>query len=786
MFVPPFTRVDGFERIMRPQFKRVARRLMMRHRLTLFVLLAVLVGVVGSCAPVLPTFDDLPTSIREPAGPSQSETTASTSAEAGTPVPTVSSGDPDLIPTPEIGTIGPSDDPRSAPHNTRSVPQSADLSAELDQARRHWRNGELGAALLTYRRLAAEASPSPEALVELAVVELATREITEARDTLQRALSLNPPDGMRARILYLLATVEVKLGNWQEAMRLIDVPAAPDGLGDLVVLRRAEAAAAGGDVDAVRIELQRPEMRASTNRILLAQAGNFAELIGESGLAGELYARASEYPGWSAERSGLIQAAASAFADAGLTADAITQNRRLVELYSWTTLGKQAGIELNRLGGMTPYHRGRLAIIDGGLEAARGSLEEAAKGGEYAIPAQELLDQVEEILGWHKAANAGTPEAFQAFRSRFPAGDFAEDAWFQEGYLHYQSGELSAALSVWREGLDQADGDELARLHLWISKTLGRLGQDAEATSSLRIAAQVGPADYYAMRARDLLVGGDAWPIAKGDLLTMETTAGVAPISEDERQKAEEWLSKWVVSNSTPNVMTQPRVRRGLGLLALGLTAEANAELNGLIKETADARFLFQLAQVLAESEVWGSSSRAAWRIVDLSPAESVVGTPVAIQRLAYPLAFPDLLAFESERHGLDPLLLLTMIHQESLYDPFALSISEARGLTQVIPSTGELIANAIDWPDFSPDDLYRPVVALEFGAWYLANQLKTFDDDPFRALAAYNAGSGSISRWWNGDVDLFIEQIDYAETRKYMRKLYFHHAVYRSLAGRQ
>ena len=104
----------------------------------------------------------------------------------------------------------------------------------------------------------------------------------------------------------------------------------------------------------------------------------------------------------------------------------------------------------------------------------------------------------------------------------------------------------------------------------------------------------------------------------------METTAGVAPISEDERQKAEEWLSKWVVSNSTPNVMTQPRVRRGLGLLALGLTAEANAELNGLVKETADARFLFQLAQVLAESEVWGSSSRAAWRIVDLSPAESV------------------------------------------------------------------------------------------------------------------------------------------------------------------
>ena len=58
-----------------------------------------------------------------------------------------------------------------------ACPSRSDLSAELDQARRHWRNGELGPALLTYRRLAARStSPSPEALVELAVVELATRE----------------------------------------------------------------------------------------------------------------------------------------------------------------------------------------------------------------------------------------------------------------------------------------------------------------------------------------------------------------------------------------------------------------------------------------------------------------------------------------------------------------------------------------------------------------------------------------------------------------------------------
>ena len=752
---------------------------------TLLVLLAVLVGLASGCSPVLPRFDDVPEATEIRSDTSESGTTATVSDATPTTVPTLSTPSPPLSPTSEIETIGPSDDPRLAPHSTRTVPTPSDLAGELEQARRHWRNGELGAALLTYRRLAAQAPGSQEASVELAVVELATREYDEARDTLQHALSLDPPEGMRARILYLLATVELKLGNWQESMRIVDVPNAPDGLADLVVLKRAEAAATGGSVDAVRVELKRPEIRTSTNRIILERAGNLARLIGESGLAGEFYARATDYPGWSAERSRLIREAAEAFADAGRSDDAIEQYRRLVELYSWTSLGKEAGIELNRLGGMTPYHRGRLAIIDGGLDAARGSLEEAAKGGEYAIPAQKLLDDVEEILGWHKAADAGTPEAFQEFRSQFPSGDFLQDAWFEEGFIHYEDGRLSEALSVWRSGLDHADGNDLARLHLWISKTLGRLGQDAEAMSNLRTASRVGPADYYAMRARDLLTGSDRWPVSSDESPLPDPDSGRNLISDGELQKAEEWLATWIASNSTPNVMTQPRVRRGLGFLALGLTAEANAELNGLIKESTDGRFLFQLAQVLAEREVWGSSSRAAWRIIDLSSAESVTDTPVAVQRLAYPVAYPDLLAFEAERHDLDPLLLLTMIHQESLYDPFALSISEARGLTQVIPTTGELIANAIDWPDFSPDDLYRPVVAFEFGAWYLANQLKTFADDPFRALAAYNAGGGSIARWWKGDVDLFIEQIDYAETRKYMRKLYFHHAVYRSLAGR-
>lgn len=87
-------------------------------------------------------------------------------------------------------------------------------------------------------------------------------------------------------------------------------------------------------------------------------------------------------------------------------------------------------------------------------------------------------------------------------------------------------------------------------------------------------------------------------------------------------------------------------------------------------------------------------------------------------------------------------------------------------------------------WILLALEDLYRPTVSVEFGAWYLASQLAHFGGDTFEALAAYNAGAGPVARWRAADPDLFVEQIDYSETRSYVRQVYLHHAVYRSLLG--
>lgn len=114
----------------------------------------------------------------------------------------------------------------------------------------------------------------------------------------------------------------------------------------------------------------------------------------------------------------------------------------------------------------------------------------------------------------------------------------------------------------------------------------------------------------------------------------------------------------------------------------------------------------------------------------------------------------PDIVA-AAAAHGIDPKLAAIVMLVESGGDPTALSPSGARGLMQVMPGTGADIARRRDISGFEPDMLADPATNLDFGAWYLAQQLGAFGiaNDPDwqasveAAAAAYNGGPGSVQR---------------------------------------
>jgi soluble lytic murein transglycosylase-like protein len=100
----------------------------------------------------------------------------------------------------------------------------------------------------------------------------------------------------------------------------------------------------------------------------------------------------------------------------------------------------------------------------------------------------------------------------------------------------------------------------------------------------------------------------------------------------------------------------------------------------------------------------------------------------------------------ESIRYGLDPALILAIIETESSFRNWSRSNRDARGLMQILPTTGEAVARKIDIAWEGEASLYLPVVNIRVGTYYFSELVARFDNVEL-ALAAYNRGPNAVKR---------------------------------------
>jgi soluble lytic murein transglycosylase len=207
-----------------------------------------------------------------------------------------------------------------------------------------------------------------------------------------------------------------------------------------------------------------------------------------------------------------------------------------------------------------------------------------------------------------------------------------------------------------------------------------------------------------------------------------------------------------------------------------------------LDKHQQNAWVLAALARAFAEAGTYSLSITSAERMAALAPGGNILAAPVALQRLAYPLAFEDLVRTESARRGLDPRLVAAVIRQESRFETGARSYAAAQGLMQVIPATADWIAQQMGWRNFQSEQIYWPYVNVAFGTFYLQHTLQQFDNSIPLALAGYNGGPGNAAIWREAapdDPDLMVALINVSESRLYVQLVWTHYQMYQRLYPR-
>ena len=155
-----------------------------------------------------------------------------------------------------------------------------------------------------------------------------------------------------------------------------------------------------------------------------------------------------------------------------------------------------------------------------------------------------------------------------------------------------------------------------------------------------------------------------------------------------------------------------------------------------------------------------------------------------------FPLIFREPIERESIANELDPALVAALISRESLFQPEVISRAGAIGLMQIMPTTCRGIGKAMGEGKTEPARMFNPEINIRYGAFYLAGEIEAFGGCLPLALGAYNAGRDPINRWVDeygydpDEPEIFIDMIQYGETRMYVKKVLAAREVYARLYG--
>jgi soluble lytic murein transglycosylase len=438
--------------------------------------------------------------------------------------------------------------------------------------------------------------------------------------------------------------------------------------------------------------------------------------------------------------------------------------------------------------GTALLERGRTRFLSGDIAGAIETyLEIARQYPNLYETAAEALWRVGYLYGTNNDP-VRSREVFQRLASEYPNSSWASNGLLLAATAAVNAQQWDVAENLYGRIAAIGSPSDRSAAYLWIGRLALQRGDTNAAQSALQLARNTAPESFFAVRASDILDGREPFTPPADYRFEFDEAA--------DRAAAEAWLrttfnltQEGSLSEPSEALRADGRLIRGRELWAVGAFDEALREFTAVLDEARtnrDAATSYQMAMLLRELGAYASSIQAAADVI-VAAGVPTLQAPPYIARMRYPIYYADLVLAQAERYGYDPLIQFALIRQESLFNPNAVSSAGATGLSQVMPATGRYLAQKLGYSTFDVSDLTRPYVAVEFGASYIAEQLRLFNGNVAAALAAYNAGPGRALDWVRlsgGTLDALMLTIQFQETRTYLERIYSHYAIYKALYG--
>ena len=333
---------------------------------------------------------------------------------------------------------------------------------------------------------------------------------------------------------------------------------------------------------------------------------------------------------------------------------------------------------------------------------------------------------------------------------RFPSARQAPIARFRAAMIAFIAKEYRAAASEMDSLVKHSpQSSEAQSAAYWAGKSYAALGDSLHAKERWRSAIVKDPLNYYAVKAA----------------ANLDTVV----ISQDRTPSAYPVVA--VVDSAVDRVAI---------LKDVGMDTEAELENSRLFRDATSSP-----QRLLATAHAFAGTDQAERSIALGRKALDQMGRSSQNLRLYFPVVSRETLVSSSKENGLDPILVASLIRQESLWNPRATSSAGARGLMQLLPSVGKSIAASKGISPWDAAMLYQPDINIQLGTDHLSVLMRKYPN-VVRALAAYNAGESRVAKWSGKagaeDPEIFTERIPFVETRDYVRVILRNRAYYDAL----